>query len=477
MMAGSKIGRMALCAGLLISDACTHSGRERFANEPLVEVDMAEILERGYINALIDNNSVSYFIYRGEPLGYEYELLRHLSEKLKVDLKITIISGVEDAIDRLNRGEGDILAFPLTITAERRQWLEFTDPHYTTTQVLVQRKPDGWELDPDLVEDSLIRDPSELIGKEVYVMKQSSFAERLRNLSAELGGEIIVREDSAGAESEALIWKVESGEIKYTVTDQPFGMVNATYYPDLDVQTVLSVPQQIAWGTRFNSPILRDSINTWMKALKKKGIYRTIYNKYFNDLRTSKRRMASDYHSFSGDKLSRFDEVIKESATFIGWDWRLVASIVYQESSFNPKVESWAGAQGLMQLMPATVTQFKVQNVFDPEQNIRAGVKVLSHLDGLWGKTIKDPAERVKFVLASYNAGLTHVVDARNLTRKYGGDPVKWEGNVQHYLTLLNDPKYYRDPLAVAGYCRCREPVKYVQEVLERYEDYKLHYN
>jgi membrane-bound lytic murein transglycosylase F len=253
--------------------------------------------------------------------------------------------------------------------------------------------------------------------------------------------------------------------------------VNATYYPDLDVKTVLSVPQQIAWATRLNSPVLRDSINNWMAGLKKKGAYRTIYNKYFNDLRTSKRRMASDYNSFSGDRLSRFDDVIKESAALINWDWRLVASIVYQESSFNPKVESWAGAQGLMQLMPATVTQFKVQNVFDPVQNIRAGVKVLAHLDKLWERTVKDPHERIKFVLASYNAGLTHVVDARNLTRKYGGDPVRWEDNVQRYLALLNDPKYYRDPLAVAGYCRCREPIRYVQEILDRYEDYKLHYN
>jgi membrane-bound lytic murein transglycosylase F len=463
-----------LCAGWLICESCSSPGRD-FATEPKVETDMADVIERGYLNALIDNNSLSYFIYRGEPLGYEYELLKSLAERLNVDLKITIISGVHDGIDRLNRGDGDVLAFPLTITSERRAWINFSDPHFSTTQVLVQKKPFGWEQDPARLEHLLVRNPADLIGKEVHVMQSSSFAERLRNLSAELGGEIIVREDSL-AETESLIWKVQSGEVQYTVADQPFAMVNATYYPDLDVGTELSQPQQIGWATRLNSPVLLDSINVWMKELKQTGTYRTIYNKYFRDLRTSKFRIASDFHSFSGDQLSRFDDVFKSAAAVIDWDWRLIASVVYQESGFNPGVKSWAGAQGLMQLMPATVTQFKVNDVYDPEQNIRAGVRVLGHLDKLWAKTVVDPNERVKFVLASYNAGISHVVDARNLARKNGKDPVKWDDNVQYYLTKLSDPKYYRDPLAAAGYCSCREPIRYVENILERFEDYKRHY-
>src|SRR5688572_32120662 len=261
-MARPLLKRIVLCTGILAGGCVTD--KEHFATEPKVTLDIAQIRERGYLNALIDNNSVSYFIYRGEPLGYEYELLRKLSERLKVDLKITIISGVEDAIDRLNRGEGDIIAFPLTITSERRQWIDFTEAHFNTSQVLVQKKPAGWEQNPEIIEDSVIRNPADLIGKEVYVMRQSSFVERLRNLSTELGGEIVIREDSSGAETESLIRLVESGRIKFTVADQTFGLVNATYYPSLDVKTVLSVPQQIAWATRLNSPGLRDSINLWM---------------------------------------------------------------------------------------------------------------------------------------------------------------------------------------------------------------------
>lgn len=462
---------------LALFQACATAPKESFTTSPQVDVDLAAIRERGYINALVDNNSVSYFIFRGEPVGYEYELLQRFADYLDVELRVRIISGVEESIDLLNKGEGDIIAFPLTVTDERRRYIAYTDEHFSTCQVLVQRKPEGWEEFPDSVESKMIRRHSDLIGKTVHVMKNSSFKERLARLSQEIGGQILVVEDSADAESESLIRAVAMGEIPYTVTDQTFAMVNSTYYPDLDVNTIISLPQPIAWATRLNSVHLRDTANVWMAALKKDGTYKYIYNKYFNSPRTTAIRMSSDYSSLSGGKLSIYDETIRRYAQELGWDWRLIASIVYQESGFNPNVRSWAGAKGLMQLMPATTVQFKVNNAYDPEQNIRAGVAVLRYLDGLWAKTISDPSERLKFVLASYNVGLSHVIDARNLAKKYGKDPTKWDDNVEYYLLQKTKPQYYRDPVAVAGYCRCYGPVNYVKEVLGRFEAYKAHIN
>ena len=159
----------------------------------------------------------------------------------------------------------------------------------------------------------------------------------------------------------------------------------------------------------------------------------------------------------------------------LGWDWRLLTSVMYQESNFDPKVQSWAGAIGLMQLMPETAEHFGVSNVYDPNQNIKAGVKFLKYLDGQWAKTVTDSNERLKFVLASYNVGLSHVLDARNLTKKYKMNPTKWDDNVEFYLLQKSNPKYYRDAIAVAGFCRCEGPVNYVKEVLQRFEEYKVH--
>ena len=277
-------------------------------------------------------------------------------------------------------------------------------------------------MPPTRVERSLVRNPVDLIGKEIHVMSESSFKERLTNLSQEIGGSILIREDSATAETESLIEKVALGEIQFTVTDQTIGMVNAIYYPNLDVNTVLSLPQQIAWAVRKNSPDLLNAVNDWLNELKQNGRFRTIYNKYFNNPRSSQIRVTSDYSTLGGNKLSPYDEDIKREAKNLGWDWRLLASVVYQESNFQPSAESWAGAVGLMQLMPATAEEFGAVDRTNPIQSLKAGVRYLKYLDKLWGKYIRNKDQRLKFVLASYNAGLSHIIDARNLAKKYNKD-------------------------------------------------------
>src|SRR5690606_22711072 len=144
-------------------------------------------------------------------------------------------------------------------------------------------------------------------------------------------------------------------------------------------------------------------------------------------------------------------------------------------SHFLPAEESWAGAKGLMQLMPETAKRFGATNLNDPAQSIKAGVGYLQHLDNYWKKKISDPKERLNFIFASYNAGLSHIIDAYRLAEKYGQDPTKWKGNVEQWLMKKSDPKYYRDPVVTVGYCKCEEPVNYVRQILERYEQYRIH--
>ncbi len=460
---------------LLFPLACQQKNDRPFSAEPQVAIDLETIVKRGVLTALVDNNSFSYFIYKGRSMGYEYELLKLLADHLKVDLKIKLISGVENAIAQLNSGEGDILAFPLTITKERTQYVSFTRPLINSYQVLVQRKPENWrDLSPDQLDQSVIRNTADLIGKEVHVMKSSSFSERLKNLSNEIGGDILIREDSAAAESESLIKRVATGGIDFTVTDHPIAMVNATYYPNLDVSTVLSLPQQIAWATRKNSPNMVIAVNAWLEKIKKEATFMVIYNRYFKSPRTSLLRVTSNYSSIRGSKISQYDELIKAGAEKLKWDWRLLAAIIYQESQFVANDESWAGARGLMQLMPETAERFGAINPDDPRQSIRAGVNFLKSLDAHWLKSIGDQEERLKFVLASYNAGLSHIIDARKLAIKYKSDPTAWK-EVEYFLLQKSNPKFYRDPVVMAGYCKCEEPVNYVKSVLERFEEYKLH--
>lgn len=459
-----------------IFPSCDQSPKVNFTPTPEVNIDLQDILDRGYINALVDNNSVSYFIYKGQPMGYEYELLNLFAKHLNVDLKITVTSGVDRAMDQLNKGEGDIIAFPLTVTKERTRYVSFTKPHFHSHQVLVQRKPDNWRhMTMDAINDSLIRNPVDLIGKEVYVLAGSSFETRLRNLSEEIGGDIVIRTDTSSLESESLMRKVAMGEIDYTIADHVMARVNASYFPNLDIQTPVSMAQQVAWATRKNSPNLAEAINAWLAGIKKEATFMVIYNRYFRSPRTSVARMNSEYSSMGGNMLSPFDSLIRKGASTLGWDWRLLASLIYQESRFLPRGESWAGARGLMQLMPRTANEFGAMDLDDPRQSIHAGVGYLKYLDKYWQNKIADPNERLKFILASYNVGLSHVVDARKLAEKYGKDPQIWYDNVEFYLSRKSDPQFFQDPIVTAGYCKCEEPIHYVRDILDRYEEYKIH--
>jgi membrane-bound lytic murein transglycosylase F len=216
-------------------------------------------------------------------------------------------------------------------------------------------------------------------------------------------------------------------------------------------------------------------VNEWLVRIKKEPTFMVIYNRYYKSPRTSMLRMTSDFSSLGGNKLSPFDDLLKEGAKELNWDWRLLASLVYQESHFLPQGESWAGARGLMQLMPSTAKRFGAANLDDPKQSLRAGVGYLKYLDKYWAAKVVDPNERLKFILASYNAGLSHIIDARKLAEKHQKNPNIWDGNVEYFLIKKSDPQFYRDPVVMAGYCKCEEPVNYVKDILERFDEYKIH--
>jgi membrane-bound lytic murein transglycosylase F len=445
-----------------------------YAIEP-IDFDFNKIKERGYITAVVDNSATSYFIYKGQPMGYEYEMLNWLAKDLGVELKIIKDNSISSALEKVNRGEADIVAFNLTVTKDRKQYVDFTKPLYFARQVLVQRKPQNWrQMKIHEIENELIRDPIQLTGKEVHVRKSSAFSARLANLSDEIGGDIVIVEDSSSLEVETLIKMVADGEIEFTVADEDVAMLNATYLPILDVKTPISFSQQIAWALRENADSLENKINNWLEARQKETDYYVIYNKYFKNLKRSVDRSFSEFSSVQGEKLSPFDDAIQETAENIGWDWKLLAALIYQESKFDPNVESWAGAKGLMQMMEPTAREFGASNLFDPKQSLKAGGNYINWLQKNLTKNIKDSIERQKFVLAAYNVGIGHTQDAIRLTKKYGSDPTKWEGNVEKYLLLKSQKKYYTDPVVKYGYCRGEEPVNYVKEILERYQQYNL---
>ena len=337
-----------------------------------VQFDWDRIKERGVLRAIIDNSSTSYFIYKGRPMGYEYDLLTRFAQSQGFKLELVISPDLQAVFDMLNDGTGDVIAYNLTVTKERSQRLAFATNHSLVRQVLVQRKPENWrDLKIHEIENHLIRNPIELIGKNVVVRRKSAFVPRLQSLSEEIGGEIIIYEDQASVRSEALIRKVAEGNIDYTIADENVALVNATYYPILDVQTPVSFSQRIAWAVRKNAPQLLEEINTWIGQMKKTPDYNVIYNKYYRSPKNYLARVSSGFVAVEGGHLSGYDDLIRQAADTLGWDWRLLAALVFRESKFDPKAKSWVGATGLMQLMPKTGKAYGVQPLGDLPQRLR----------------------------------------------------------------------------------------------------------
>ncbi len=431
---------------------------------------LEEVLERGVLRVVTDFNSTSYFIYRGQPMGYQYEMLQELANHLGVRLEVRVNNNLEEKFAMLEKGEIDLIAVNLAVTKKRRERLAFTVPHTQTRQVLVQKKPADWQkLSGIAIEDSLIRNQLDLANKTIYVQKNSSYSRRLRNLSDEIGDSINVVE--LDESDEQLIERVARGEIDYTVCDEITAQVGELYYDNIDIGTPVSFYQNLAWALNKNAIDLKQTIDSWLTDFKQTRKYALITRKYFQNKRSAE-IVASDYYANVSGKISPYDALIKEFSEEIGWDWRLVASLIFQESRFNPHARSWAGAYGLMQLMPTTGQRFGVNASSPLKMQIRAGLMYLQWLDERF-TDIKDPEERKKFILGAYNIGLGHISDARSLAAKNKKDPNIWDDNVAEYLLLKSDPTFYNDPVVKYGYCRGTETYQYVTDVIERYGHYK----
>ncbi len=171
--------------------------------------------------------------------------------------------------------------------------------------------------------------------------------------------------------------------------------------------------------------------------------------------------------------ISRWDGMFRKYAPTARLDWRLVAAQCYQESCFDPRAHSWAGACGLMQIMPSTaqVLGLSMQDIYSPEHNIAAAMRYMKMLMSEF-RDIPRNGDRIRFALAAYNGGKHHIRDAMALTQKHGKDHHQWS-NVQEYVLKLSQAQYYNDPVVKYGYMRGTETVGYVSKIMQRYAGYR----
>jgi len=415
--------------------------------------------------AITHNNSTGYFIYKGRPMGLHYDLLKNYCKSQNIDLQIIVEDDLQKALKMINHGKADVLAIDLTFTNPRKKHYNFTIAHGYNHQVLVQRVKNKKES------AKYITSVLELEGKKVYIQKGTVFKKQLKFLKEQTGAEFEIVEDNIHT-MEDLIVMVSNGEIDYTACDERAAKANKTYMPNVDFKLRISAKQKLCWAVPPHEDSLKASINQWLTQFKKTRKFAVLEKKYFTKKKVNY-LVDDSYLPGKGGQLSPYDDLIKKYASKIDWDWRLLASLIYQESRFNPSTVSWAGAKGLMQIMPETGKRMGVENIHAPENNIKAGVKFIQWIDKQLANDIMDSSERLQFVLAAYNVGLGHVLDARRLAEKYKKNPNIWTQQVDTFILLKSKPIYYHDPVVKYGYCRGKETYDFVREILTRYNDYK----
>jgi membrane-bound lytic murein transglycosylase F len=411
-----------------------------------------KIIKAGQITVITRNSAHCYYTYREEPMGFEYELAKEFAEYLGVQLKVQIAEDWEEMIPALENGDGAFIAAGVTITPKRQKQAAFSDGYMDIQQYIISRR-----------DSAKIKKPEDLSGKTIHVRTATSSQERLEELQKQ-GIEFTIKLHH-DLPAEELIRNVDAGEIEFTVADSNVALLNRRHYPGAIMAGAISDLRHLGWAVHPEARRLKAKINSFFKIIKKNGKYDEIYDKYYGDVTNFDYVDLSIFHRRIKTRLSRYSPFIKAAAKKHGFDWRLISAQIYQESHLNPRAKSPAGAKGLMQLLAGTARSLGVKDIYNPVENINAGVRHLKNLFDLFD--LADGTDRMLISLAAYNIGQGHIQDARQLAVKMNLDPDSWE-SLAKTLPLLRFQRYYKS--SKYGYCLGTEPILYIKQILIYYD-------
>ena len=441
---------------LLLATSCRHQKVE--GTTVSAPIDLKDIVSSDTLRVATMYGSTSYFFFRDELMGFDYEMVGNLAKHLRLNLKISIAKSETEMFQWLRERKVDIISYNVIETKELKKQFNFVLPQPESYQVLVQN-----------IAANAVSDVTELNGESIYVKENSIFHQRLKSLNAEIGGgiNIVIAADSLSEDD--LIDMVAENKIKFTLAYHNIATLHKSYYRGLSCRMPVGFDQRNGWLVRNESPNLKNVIENWGKLEETKQIQWDLFKKYWEKSPFFALRRVT----IPKGAISPFDHLFRKYAPNIDWDWRLLASVAFHESNFDSQEVSWAGAAGLMQLMPRTGANFGLDRhtIFDPEMNIEAGVQYIKSLNMSF-RQVPDKEERIKFILAAYNSGPAHILDAMALARKYGKNPHIWFNHVEYFLQRKNEPEFYNDPVVKYGRFGGKETVRYVKNTLETYAKY-----
>ncbi|WP_303904534.1 membrane-bound lytic murein transglycosylase MltF [Thiohalomonas denitrificans] len=436
---------MRIAAGLLMLPLLTGCS---YSNE------LDRVLEAGELQVLTRNAATTFYEGPTGPTGLEYDLAKGFANELGVDLKLITVASVSDVVSELRQRRAHLAAAGLTITEERKNWARFTPPYQSISQQLVYRI--GTTDRPDNV--------SELDGT-LEVLAGSSHAERLRELRKTHPQ--LAWLENGELENEELLTRVSERAADFTIADSNELRLNQRFYPELRAAFDISDPQGLGWAF-LKSPdeSLYDAAVDYFERLKASGRLAQLIERHYGHVEAFDYVGTRIFMRHIRERLPAYREMLETAATENGLDWRLLASMAYQESHWDPDAVSPTGVRGFMMLTQATARYLGVQERTDLWQSIEGGARYTRKLIELVPERIDRP-DRIWMALAAYNIGYGHLNDARIITQRKGQDADVWK-NVKENLPLLRKRAWHKN--TKHGYARGTEATTYVENIRSYYD-------
>ena len=416
--------------------------------------DLPKIQERKILRVITYQSPGNYFFNNGKMHGFEYGLIRKFAESKRLNVDVVLANSHEEMRELLLSGDGDIIAASLPKNSLHDENIKMTSAYDYSAPVIIGRD----------TENSLV-DIRDLEGRRIALAPESPYRDLLKGIQRR-GINFEIVDTAEGVNTEETLYRVSHAMHDLTILGSHQVKAELTRQYGLKPLFTLSEPVAHSWAVRVSDHKLLDAVNGFIEKEYRSDTYNVLYSKYLSRPKNSK----DETKLFARVvEISPYDELVKKNAEQHSFDWRLIVAQMYQESQFDPDAISYAGAEGLMQIMPATANDLGVEDLSDPISNITAGVKYMKILRDQFEQEL--PLEdKTWFTLASYNAGFARVKNARALAVKMGLDSNRWFGNVEKAMLALSRP-YTREG-EVRRLCRCGQAVVYVREIRSLFHNY-----
>jgi peptidoglycan lytic transglycosylase F len=440
-----------------------HSSLNGFLNKQYLQADIVrsyqddlpDLQKKKLLRLVTLQSPINYYLHKGKLKGFEHDLLKRFAESHQMRLDVVIADNHEELRELLLAGKGDVVAASLPRQSFRaNKQLAFSQTYNHAAPVVVGR-----------TKDTPILDVKGLKGRRVIIPAASPYEKILRNLKAQ-GEQLDIVVADPGESTENILFRVAQGVYDLTVVGGLELKAQLARQINLRAHFTLTEPLPHVWAVRKADTQLLTALNEFIEKEFRKGFYNVLYSKY---IEKPVSLLGDTQLVASNEKLSPYDELVHKYAEHYDFDWRLIVAQMYQESQFDPNAISYAGAEGLMQLIPETAELLGVSDVNDPATSIQAGIRYMDYLRGKFEKDLL-LEDRLWFSLAAYNAGYGRVKRARVLAEKMSLDKNKWFDNVEKAMLILARP--YRKNGETLRDCRCGQTVVYVRDIKTLYNNY-----